>query len=111
VSQPPDPPIVATIRSELTKALSWAARAPNAESTWRKMRSEGENILTTHWRAGELLGKSTKQAFYIKCDRTTMTQNDLDAGRLVVEVGVAAIKPAEFVVFRIGMTSRHRRPR
>ena len=48
------------------------------------------------------LGSKPEQAFFVKCDRTTMTQNDLDNGRLVCLVGVAPIKPAEFVIFRIG---------
>ena len=49
-----------------------------------------------------MLGTKPEEAYFVHCDRTTMTQNDLDAGRLVCLVGVAALKPAEFVIFRIG---------
>ena len=51
---------------------------------------------------GALLGATPKEAFFVHCDRSTMTQNDLDNGRLICRIGVAAIKPAEFVIFRIG---------
>ena len=50
----------------------------------------------------ELLGDKPEQAFFVRCDRTTMTQNDLDNGRMIVLIGVAPVKPAEFVIFRIG---------
>jgi phage tail sheath protein FI len=48
------------------------------------------------------MGSSPDQAFFVKCDRSTMTQNDIDNGRLIAVIGVAPTKPAEFVVFRIG---------
>ena len=48
------------------------------------------------------MGRTPDEAFFVKCDRTTMTQNDLDNGRLVCLVGVAPVHPAEFVIFRIG---------
>ena len=47
------------------------------------------------------MGKTPEEAFFVKCDRNTMTQNDLDNGRLIVEIGVAPVKPAEFVIFKI----------
>jgi phage tail sheath protein FI len=53
------------------------------------------------WREGMLVGSKPDEAFYIRCDRTTMTQSDIDGGKLIVEIGVAPTKPAEFVVFRI----------
>jgi phage tail sheath protein FI len=60
------------------------------------------------WRRGLLTGKKPEQAFFVKCDRTTMTQNDIDNGRLICEVGVAPVKPAEFVIFRIGQWTADR---
>jgi phage tail sheath protein FI len=48
-----------------------------------------------------LMGANPDEAFYVKCDRSTMTQSDIDGGKLIVEIGVAPVKPAEFVVFRI----------
>jgi uncharacterized protein len=58
-------------------------------------------FLTTQWKSGALMGTTPEQAFFVKCDRTTMTQDDIDNGRLVVMVGLATTKPAEFVIFRI----------
>jgi phage tail sheath protein FI len=54
------------------------------------------------WRVGRLLGRRPAEAFFVRCDRTTMTQDDIDDGRLVIVVGVAPVRPAEFVIFRIG---------
>ena len=51
---------------------------------------------------GALLGNKPEQAYFVRCDRSTMTQNDLDNGRLICLIGVAVVKPAEFVIFRIG---------
>jgi uncharacterized protein len=59
-------------------------------------------FLLVEWRKGVLVGATPAMAFFVKCDRTTMTQEDLDSGRLVCEIGVAPVKPAEFVIFRIG---------
>jgi uncharacterized protein len=60
------------------------------------------DFLYNEWRQGALLGSTNKEAFFVRCDRSTMNQNDIDNGRLVCLVGVAVIKPAEFVIFRIG---------
>jgi len=54
------------------------------------------------WRDGALMGTKPDQAFFVRCDRSTMTQNDLDNGRLICLIGIAPVKPAEFVIFRIG---------
>jgi uncharacterized protein len=51
---------------------------------------------------GALLGDKPEKAYFVRCDRSTMTQNDIDNGRLVCLIGVAALRPAEFVIFRIG---------
>jgi phage tail sheath protein FI len=111
VSPPPDPPIVERIRSRLSRDLAWAARAPVEESTWARVRQDAGNVLTVLWRNGELLGARPEQAFYVRCDRTTMTQNDIDNGRLIIEVGVAPVKPAEFVIIRIDQLGRSKRRR
>jgi phage tail sheath protein FI len=59
-------------------------------------------FLYNEWVSGALLGATPQEAFFVRCDRSTMTQADLDNGRLICLVGVAALKPAEFVIFRIG---------
>jgi hypothetical protein len=63
------------------------------------------NFLTSVWRDGALMGTTPEEAFYVTCDRTTMTQDDIDNGRLIVEIGIAPVKPAEFVIFRITQTA------
>jgi phage tail sheath protein FI len=62
------------------------------------------------WRAGALAGQLPDEAFFVRCDRTTMTQDDIDQGRLVCLVGVAPVRPAEFVIFRIGQWTADKKP-
>jgi len=76
---------------------------PNAEPLWATVRRSVTNFLTTVWRNGALEGDTPAQGFFVKCDRTTMTEDDFDNGRLIVVCGVAPVKPAEFVIFRIGL--------
>ena len=67
-----------------------------------RIRRAVEDFLYNEWVAGGLLGEKPAKAYFVQCDRSTMTQNDLDNGRLVSLVGVAPVRPAEFVIFRIG---------
>jgi hypothetical protein len=87
----------------------WAVFEPNGERLWANITETIENFLYNEWVSGALLGSSAKEAFFVRCDRSTMTQNDLDNGRLICLVGVAAIKPAEFVIFRIGQKTAEAR--
>jgi uncharacterized protein len=89
------------LERSIEKSTQWVVFEPNGENLWDNLRSTVESFLYSEWRNGRLLG-SEKTAFFVRCDRSTMTQNDLDNGRLVCEVGVAALKPAEFVIFRVG---------
>jgi phage tail sheath protein FI len=74
----------------------------NGEPLRSEVRRCIEHFLAGLWRAGALPGAQPRGAYFVRCDRSTMTQADIDAGRLVVEIGVAAVKPAEFTIFRIG---------
>jgi phage tail sheath protein FI len=74
---------------------------------WARVRRTISNFLTTVWRNGALEGTKREEAFFVKCDRTTMTQTDIDNGRLIVIIGVAPVKPAEFVIIRIGLWTAH----
>ena len=89
------------LERSIEKSTQWVVFEPNGERLWDNVRSTVEGFLYNEWINGRLLG-SDKTAYFVRCDRSTMTQNDLDNGRLVVEIGVAALKPAEFVIFRIG---------
>lgn len=80
----------------------WAVFEPNGERLWANIRETIGSFMENQWSSGALLGAEPKQAFFVRCDRTTMDQNDLDNGRLVCLIGVAVVKPAEFVIFRIG---------
>jgi len=90
------------LEHSIDKATQWAVFEPNGERLWANIRRTVEDFLLVQWKNGALLGEKPEQAFFVRCDRTTMTQNDLDNGRLICLIGVAPVKPAEFVIFRIG---------
>jgi hypothetical protein len=69
-----------------------------------------ESFLEAQWRGGALQGQTPARAYFVRCDRTTMTQNDIDNGRLICEIGVAPVRPAEFVIFRIGQWTADHKP-
>jgi hypothetical protein len=75
---------------------------PNGERLWANITQTVSDFLYNEWKSGALLGTTPDEAYFVRCDRTTMTQNNLDNGQLVCLIGVAIIKPAEFVIFRIG---------
>jgi len=83
-------------------STQWAVFEPNNRRLWDNIRRSVEDFLLVLWRDGALMGDKPEQAYFVRCDRTTMTQNDLDNGRLVCLIGIAPVKPAEFVIFRIG---------
>ncbi len=89
------------LQHSIDRGTRWAVFEPNAESLWANVRSVVEAFLHNEWAIGALLGATPGDAFFVKCDRSTMTQNDLDNGRLICVVGVALVKPAEFLIFRI----------
>lgn len=91
------------IEASLDRGLQWVVFEPNAEPLWARVRRVISNFLTVVWRNGALEGTKVEEAFFVKCDRTTMTQIEIDNGQLIVLVGVAPVKPAEFVIVRIGL--------
>jgi phage tail sheath protein FI len=95
------------IESSVERGLQWVVFEPNSESLWARVRRTVTNFLTIVWRNGALEGSRVEEAFFVKCDRTTMTQTDIDNGRLICVVGVAPVKPAEFVIIRIGLWTAH----
>jgi len=90
------------LEHSIDKGTQWAPFEPNGPRLWANIRQTVEDFLLVMWRDGALMGDKPEQAYFVRCDRTTMTQNDLDNGRLICLVGVAPVKPAEFVIFRIG---------
>jgi uncharacterized protein len=79
----------------------WVVFEPNDERLWARVKDTIRLFLRTQWREGALMGTTEDQAFQIACDRTTMTQDDILNGRLICVIGIAPVRPAEFVVFRI----------
>ena len=90
------------LEASIDRSTQWAVFEPNGERLWANVRQTVADFLYNEWRSGALLGSSAEEAFFVRCDRSTMTQNDLDNGRLICLIGVAILKPAEFVIFRIG---------
>lgn len=90
------------LEASIDRGTQWAVFEPNGERLWANIRTTVSDFLYSEWLNGALLGATPKEAFFVRCDRSTMSQNDLDNGRLICLIGVAALKPAEFVIFRIG---------
>ena len=93
------------IEESIEKGTQWVVFEPNNERLWARVRATITQFLTTVWKDGALMGTKPEEAFFVKCDRTTMTQDDIDNGRLICVIGIAPVKPAEFVVFRIAQWS------
>jgi len=89
------------LEESIEEGTQWVVFEPNNERLWGRVRASITEFLTRVWRDGALMGKKPEEAFFVKCDRTTMTQDDIDNGRLICVVGIAPVKPAEFVIFRI----------
>jgi phage tail sheath protein FI len=90
------------LEHSIDKSTQWAVFEPNNERLWASIRQTVEDFLLAVWQTGALMGTRPEEAYFVRCDRTTMTQNDLDNGRLICLIGVAPTYPAEFVIFRIG---------
>lgn len=90
------------LEESLDEGTQWVVFEPNDARLWKRVTQSVTNFLTRVWRDGALMGATPEQAFYVRCDETLMTQDDLDNGRLIMEIGVAPVKPAEFVIIRIG---------
>jgi len=80
----------------------WVVFESNGHALWANVRRTVEDFLFNEWKSGRLMGTKPEAAYFVRCDRSTMTQNDIDNGRLICLVGVAPLRPAEFVIFRIG---------
>jgi len=93
------------LEESIEEGTQWVVFEPNDQKLWARVRATITGFLTTVWRAGALFGNTPEEAFFVKCDETTMTQDDIDNGRLICIIGVAPVKPAEFVIFRIAQWS------
>jgi phage tail sheath protein FI len=91
------------IEKSIKEGTQWAVFEPNDSTLWARITRSVKDFLTGLWKDGMLMGDTAEQAFFVKCDTTTMTQADIENGRLIVLVGIAPVYPAEFVIFRIGL--------
>jgi phage tail sheath protein FI len=89
------------LERSIYEGTQWVVFEPNDERLWARVVDTIRLFLRTQWRLGALMGRTEQEAFFITCDRTTMTQDDILNGRLICEIGIAPVRPAEFVVFRI----------
>jgi uncharacterized protein len=89
------------LEASIAEGTGYAVFEPNDETLWARLRTDVEDFLLSLWRDGALQGTTSNQAFLVRCDRTTMTQNDIDNGRTLLLVGIAALRPAEFILLRI----------
>jgi phage tail sheath protein FI len=89
------------ISGSIMQGTQWAVFEPNDEHLWIQLQIAVSNFLTISWRSGALFGGTPDQAFYVKCDKETNPPELIEAGQVVTEIGIAPVKPAEFVVFHI----------
>lgn len=89
------------IEKSIERGTQFAVFEPNSPPLWATINRSLTNFLTSVWRDGALMGNSPEEAFFVDVGPNTMTQADIDAGRLIVQVGIAPVKPAEFVIFRV----------
>jgi uncharacterized protein len=89
------------LEQSLGEGTQWVVFEPNDERLWKEIRLDVGDFLLQLFRMGALRGSTTEEAFFVRCDRTTMSQEDIENGRLIFHVGVAPLRPAEFVVIRV----------
>lgn len=89
------------VEASLEQGLHWVVFEPNDRMLWAKVRRDVNSFLRTVWLSGALFGSSPGEAFYVKCDDELNTREIRDLGQLIIEVGLAPVKPAEFVIVRI----------
>ncbi|SAL27945.1 phage tail sheath C-terminal domain-containing protein [Caballeronia humi] len=97
------------LQKSIEEGTQWIVFEPNDEALWGKIKLNITAFLTNVWRTGALFGTTPEQAFYVKCDAELNPPAVRDVGQVVTEIGVAIVRPAEFVIFRItqstGMTN------
>jgi uncharacterized protein len=96
------------LERSIDQGTQWVVFEPNDDQLWSNVADTIRVFLRNQWRQGALLGSTEHEAFVVRCDRTTMTQDDILNGRLICEIGVAPVRPAEFVIFKIAQQTGER---
>jgi phage tail sheath protein FI len=90
------------VEQSIEQGTQWVVFEPNDHRLWKRVSRTISAFLLRIWRSGALMGETPEQAFYVKCDSETNPPEVIDAGQLICEIGMCPVKPAEFVIFRIG---------
>ena len=93
------------LKKSIDQGTQWTVFEPNSPELWAKIRRNVTAFLMTVWRSGALFGNTPEQAFYVKCDEETNPPESREQGKVVTEIGVAIVKPAEFVIFHLSQWS------
>jgi phage tail sheath protein FI len=89
------------VEQAIQNGTNWVVFEPNTRDLWKKITRNLTSFLLNTWKSGALFGDTPEEAFYVRCDDELNPPESIDAGYVVVEVGLAPAKPAEFVVFRV----------
>ena len=89
------------MEASIDRGTQWVVFEPNSPETWGRVVDSVSAFLDTQWRSGALFGRKPEDSYFVRCDETTMTADDVQNGRLICHIGVAIVRPAEFVIFRI----------
>ena len=90
------------IEAEVRSRIAWAAFEPNGPKLWSRVRRESGDFMRELFERGAFHGSTLKDAYFVQCGTKTMTRSDIDAGNLIVVIGFAEVRPAEFVILTIG---------
>ena len=93
------------LEESILNGTQWVVFEPNDPALWAKIRRTIASFLVMEWRKGALFGRTPDEAFYVKCDDETNPSESIDVGQVVCEIGIAPVKPAEFVIFRLAQFS------
>jgi hypothetical protein len=95
------------LEQSIAQGTQWAVFETNGPALWAAISSSIQNFLASVWKMGGFQGATEQEAFFVRCDRTTMTENDLNHGRLVCLIGIAPLHPAEFVIIQISVLTQY----
>ncbi len=93
------------VEKSIERGTQWVVFEPNDHDLWARVRRDVTAFLTGVWRGGALFGRKPEEAFYVKCDEELNPESVRNEGKLIVEIGLAPVKPAEFVIFRLSQFS------
>ncbi|WP_330333784.1 phage tail sheath subtilisin-like domain-containing protein [Streptomyces sp. NBC_00536] len=97
--------LVSHLSDSIRQSSTWAVFEPNDDRLWATLRHSTTSFLTDQWRQGALLGRTPDEAFYVICDTTNNTPTTIDDGKVICDIGIAPVRPAEFVHFTLTQTA------